>query len=190
MKSIRMLAAAAALMVSGVASAEVAFDPATGVGQVGKGDVQLAFGWNNAQLQANAGAVTFTYAVKATYEVRCEWNTYTNGNRNQEVKVIHHVNTDGLTIESRAVLGSRTRTNPQGAVTAFLLSGYGAVAPTGGLPQVGDPLFCNAHDMGPLDNPQTDSHDGSVVTAVTMLGAGEVAGLFVNFGERSVPLAY
>lgn len=41
------------------ALAAVTFDASTGTGFVGKGDVQLAFGWNNKQLQANAAGVTF-----------------------------------------------------------------------------------------------------------------------------------
>ena len=48
MNKIRVLAAIAALAVSTAALATVTFDPATGIGFVGKGDVQLAFGWNNA----------------------------------------------------------------------------------------------------------------------------------------------
>jgi hypothetical protein len=34
---------------------------------VGKGDVQLAFGWNNAQAQQNAQALSFTYNTAETY---------------------------------------------------------------------------------------------------------------------------
>jgi hypothetical protein len=41
------------------AFAAATFDPVTGTGFVGKGDVQLAFGWNNKQLQDNAAGVTF-----------------------------------------------------------------------------------------------------------------------------------
>ena len=41
------------------ASASVNVDPATGSGFIGKGDVQLAYGWNNATLQTNASSVGF-----------------------------------------------------------------------------------------------------------------------------------
>lgn len=41
------------------AMASVTFDPATGTGFAGKGDVQLTFGWNNAVLQKNADGVQF-----------------------------------------------------------------------------------------------------------------------------------
>jgi hypothetical protein len=40
-------------------AAAVTFDPDTGEGFVGKGDVQLVFGWNNKQLQDNAEDVEF-----------------------------------------------------------------------------------------------------------------------------------
>lgn len=42
------------------ANAAVTFDPATGTGFVGKGDVQTALGYNNAQLQKNASTLVFT----------------------------------------------------------------------------------------------------------------------------------
>jgi hypothetical protein len=187
----RLILATTAALACGAAFASVSFDPSTGAGFVGKGDVQTAFGWNNATLQKNAGSVTFTYATKATYDVTCEWNTYTNGNVNHEVKTIHHENTEGLTIASTAVFASSTRTNRNGDVTGFNLLGYAGVAPSGGdVPAVGDATFCNAHDMGPLENPQTDSHDGAYVTAVTLVEGSESAGLFVNYGDQSVPLPY
>lgn len=191
MKTIRILAAAAALAASTAALAEVSFNPSTGTGFVGKGDVQLAFGWNNATLQRNAGSVTFTYATTATYEVTCEWNTYTNGNKNHEAKTIPHKEVDGLSIASRALAAKDLRTNKQGDVTGFNLIGYTSAAPTGGaVPTVGDATWCNAHGMGPLENPNTDSHDGAVVTAVTLQAGSESAGLFVNYGDVSVALPY
>jgi hypothetical protein len=42
------------------ANAAVTFDPATGTGFVGKGDVQSALGYNNTQLQKNANSLVFT----------------------------------------------------------------------------------------------------------------------------------
>ena len=48
---------AALLFAVAIASASVTFNPATGTGFVGKGDVQLAYGWNNKQLQDNAVAL-------------------------------------------------------------------------------------------------------------------------------------
>ncbi len=55
--------------------ASVTFDPTTGAGFVGKGDVQTAFGWNNQALQANAADVTFSYNAVDTYSATCSWIT-------------------------------------------------------------------------------------------------------------------
>lgn len=191
MKNIRILAAAVALAVSSAAVAAVSFNPSTGTGFIGKGDVQLAFGWNNAQLQRNAASVTFTYATTATYNVTCEWNTYTNGNKNKEVKVVPHKEVEGLSVVSQALFAKDLRTNKNGDVTGFNLLGYSGSAPGAGtVPTVGDGVYCNANGMGPLANPNTDSHDGSVVTAVELVEGSEAAGLFANFGEVSVELPY
>src|SRR5688572_7117075 len=68
---IGVLALAGVLVFSAAMTAAVTFDPSTGTGFVGKGDVQDAFGWNNAALQANAGAVTFTFESDAQYAQSC-----------------------------------------------------------------------------------------------------------------------
>ncbi|MFI7494481.1 hypothetical protein ACH9D2_07145 [Kocuria sp. M4R2S49] len=57
---------AATMAFAAPALAAVTFDPATGNGFVGKGDVQLAFGWNNKQLQDNAGQVDFEAVTEST----------------------------------------------------------------------------------------------------------------------------
>jgi hypothetical protein len=62
---------AGALAFSSVAGAAVTYDPATG-GFAGKGDVQLALTMNNAQLQAAAESLTFTYDDTVTYLVPCK----------------------------------------------------------------------------------------------------------------------
>src|SRR3954447_4503403 len=58
------LAALALLATAAVASASVAVD--NGVGFVGKGDVQTALKWNNADF--DKGAVAFTASYTATYD--------------------------------------------------------------------------------------------------------------------------
>lgn len=63
-----VVAAAAILTPLGFASsanAAVAVD-GTGTGFIGKGDVQTALGYNNAQMQSNAGSLTFTTSQDAT----------------------------------------------------------------------------------------------------------------------------
>ena len=187
MTKLRVIAAAAALAVSTAALATVTFNPSTGTGFVGKGDVQLALGWNNAALQSNAGAVTFTYETQATYDVTCEWDSFNSGHQKT---TIHHAVHDGLSLASRAVFDAATRNNKRGDVTGFNLLGYSSVAPTGDVPAVGDANFCNAHDLGPAYNDHTDSHTGAVVTSAALVEGSESAGIFANYGDRSVQLPY
>jgi hypothetical protein len=54
-----------------LAYAAVDFDPATGTGFVGKGDVQLIYGWNNKQLQENVDKVRFQAVTK--FERTATW---------------------------------------------------------------------------------------------------------------------
>ena len=58
----------AAVGLSGIAAASVTFDPSSGSGFVGKGDVQIALGLNNAQLQdaVKKNSLSFTYSQPAT----------------------------------------------------------------------------------------------------------------------------
>jgi hypothetical protein len=69
------LALAGAIVTSAAVMAAVVFNPATGEGFVGKGDVQSAFGWNNARLQSNAGGVTFTFGAEVEQSVVCQHET-------------------------------------------------------------------------------------------------------------------
>ncbi len=73
---------ALALLLVSVTSALAAwtFDAGSGTGFVGKGDVQLIFGWNNKQLQDNAGLIQF----RATTVSEVEWEC-TNSN-NQKIQ--------------------------------------------------------------------------------------------------------
>ncbi len=67
---------AGALFVAAVpASATVVFDADKQTGFVGKGDVQLAFEWNNKQLQANAADGTFRYSATDVYKAVCIFTT-------------------------------------------------------------------------------------------------------------------
>jgi hypothetical protein len=75
------LALAAMLVASTAAIAAVTYDPATG-GFAGKGDVQQALGLNNAQLQAQAGSLQFTY--KAITER--SWVCTNERNENTQVR--------------------------------------------------------------------------------------------------------
>jgi hypothetical protein len=107
-------AAASVALVASSASAAVVFDPATGEGFVGKGDVQDAFGWNNKQLQDNADAVQFS--VSSTVVTEVTWVcTNSNNEQTQDRERTTTTSVEGL-VESVA------RERKQ--VTGFNLAGY------------------------------------------------------------------
>lgn len=104
------VAAVAALGSAGAANAAVTFDPATGEGFVGKGDVQLAFGWNNKALNENAAAVGFESDVVSEVSWVC---TKDNGNTQERERT---TTTEGL-------VAHVTRDNKR-QITGFTLTGY------------------------------------------------------------------
>jgi hypothetical protein len=114
-----------------VASAAVSFDSTTGSGFVGKGDVQLALGLNNKQVQLTP--VTFTYSETEVADVTCEWDTETGG---KVSKTIHHAVTNEKTagIDSSVVYDARVRNQ----ITGYNLVGFGSITATGTIPSVGD----------------------------------------------------
>jgi len=136
MKTFSMIAAAALAMAATTAHAEVTFDPATGTGFVGKGNVQLAFGWNNATLQRNADGVSFAVLTESVTEV--EWTCTNTRNENvQERSRTTTTTTEGL-VDSVGRLRNQ--------VTGFNLLGYtgGSAATTtetAGPPLNGCPTF-------------------------------------------------
>ena len=54
----------------------ITYDPTTGTGFVGKGDVQLVLGLNNAKIQAAAASLNFTQQTTEIVQQGC----YTNAN--------------------------------------------------------------------------------------------------------------
>ncbi len=157
-------------MVSSTSQALVTFDPATGTGFVGKGDVQLAFGWNNAVLQTNALALTFSLQSEATYAAMCEWETGTPGEHGYHIHhVTHHKSTS---VNDTLTYDARTRNQ----VTGFFLTGFGTTTESGGaVPVVGGPC---------PGNPGT----GGVWISVELESGGGTGGLYVTFGPTTVLL--
>jgi hypothetical protein len=145
-----------------------------GVGFVGKGDVQLAFGWNNAQLQKNASGVTFTYEAKDTYTVTEEWDTKAGKKIvPHEIEVPKHVSVN-------ATVAYDARVKNQ--INGFNLKGFGTVVAEGTVPVVGDPLTGNrvAYDE------ETQEWVTATVTNVELTKS--TGGLYVNYGGTSVAL--
>jgi hypothetical protein len=100
------------LMVATVI-ASVTYDPATGSGFVGKGDIQLLFGWNNKQLQDNAGSVQFRTSTISEVSWEC---TNTNNDKIQERE---------RTTTSSQVVSVVARERNQ--ITGFILTGFGDI---------------------------------------------------------------
>ena len=115
-----LLAAGVALAtISSVAVAAVTFDANTGTGFVGKGDVQLALGLNNAQVQNTA--VNFTYNSTSVSEVSWEC---TNAN-NEKVQERERTTTTSI----QGVVSSVARVKNQ--ITGYNLTGWnGTVSET------------------------------------------------------------
>jgi hypothetical protein len=168
-----MLAGAAALAIMSTAAiAAVAFDPATGTGFVGKGDIQVLYGWNNKQLQDNASGVRFAYDAVDTYDVECYWETTTGGPRPNVI--VHDITIPRHTSVS-ATVAYEARKNSQGkdgSITGFNLTGLGTTVYGGTVPQVGG--ACPGQS------------DLATIIAVTPTGSS--GGLTVTYGGTTYPL--
>jgi hypothetical protein len=162
------LAAATVTALGGVsvANAAVTFDPASGTGFVGKGDVQLAFGWNNAQLNNNAAGVDFEASTVSEQETTwtCDRDA---GPQTQEKE-------NTVTTTLQGVVTKVTRDNKK-QITGFGLGGY---------------------DGAPVSSEEREGPaSGSCPTgwtAVNLQSSGPVVtdgGLYVTHGATSVKIA-
>jgi hypothetical protein len=134
-KLIAGLATVAVLAVVATAYASVTFDPETGTGFVGKGDVQTAFGWNNKALQDNAGGLTFTYASTVETEIVCEWMTG-EGTRGEQTHRVSHQ------LESGVYTNIAYEARRANQITGFNLNGLGTPTIIGGVePVIGAPCI-------------------------------------------------
>jgi hypothetical protein len=131
-KSVIGFALAALIAASAPLMAAVTFDPATGTGFVGKGDVQSAFGWNNAGLQQNAAGVTFGSRETQRRFKDCVDNDRPNDG---QIRLVDE-RTQSKNINASVQYDARTHKQIDG----FILNGYGAITQDGGLVQ----QFCPA----------------------------------------------
>lgn len=137
---------AAALALAAPATAAVNFDPATGIGFVGKGDVQLAFNLSNAQLQKEAGNVSFaavTENVSETFWV-C---TNTKNETTQERERTTTTTTSGVV--------SGVARDGKKQITGFNLTGY-AGTPTTSTPTTEGPAANSCPTNWVLTTPAGD----------------------------------
>jgi hypothetical protein len=118
-RSIFAAVAAVAVMATS-AYAIVTFDPATGTGFVGKGDVQLVYGWNNKDLQNKANLPVFRAAAESVTTWTCS-----KENPGHPEREIVQLRTNTTT--TQGLISSVTRDNSKGKdgpVTGFALKGY------------------------------------------------------------------
>lgn len=170
MKMLKIAAALSFFALTSVANAAVTFDNVSGTGFVGKGDVQLAFGWNNSQLQERASGVSFGYFVSTAYEAVCVWTTG-EGRRGEKT---HRVTHKGVYSLSNSI---NVDTRVRNQITGFFLTGYpnAGTADTGAAPVAGAPC------------PGNEGHDG-VWENVSV--SEQADGLVVTYGTKSVDLSY
>ncbi len=136
MKKPALIVAVAALVaLAGTAWAMTTLDTANGTGFVGKGDVQVPFGWNNATLQANANNLVFGYADQVEYDVPCM--------KEAGRQVLRNTFDRKRTVSAAVEYDARRRNQ----VNGFILTGFGAetvegnVACPGGWEPDGDPVL-------------------------------------------------
>jgi hypothetical protein len=135
------------------AFASVTYDAATGTGFVGKGDVQTALGYNNAQMQANADNLVFTQESETVYDIVVEWDT--NEGKNQKH---HRITQKEMTTFSDVISYDAKRKNQ---VVGFDLTGVETSIVEGeNVPNVGDQM--NESDNVP-----------KIVTEVTVISHTE-----------------
>ena len=113
------------------ALAAVTFDPATGTGFVGKGDVQTAVGWNNKQLQADAESVRFQVSSEVVTEV--SWVCTNSNNEN----IQERERTTTTTVQDVVTSIARERNQ----ITGFILSRYS-----------GTPTESSSSEVNPLNS--------------------------------------
>ena len=158
-------------MFATAAFAAVTFDPATGLGFVGKGDVQTLLGLSNSQMQAVHTDVTFRYDATEAYTVTVEFDT---GNPDQPRSLKHHVITKEKSSTVSASIAASSRKT--GQWTGWNLTGFGVITETGDpLPSVGDE--CPNGNLGTC-----------VVTAVELDPSSSTGGLYAVYKGNDYPL--
>ncbi|MDP8932475.1 MAG: hypothetical protein M3O70_28985 [Actinomycetota bacterium] len=124
-KMLRALTFVLALAIlAGTALATVTFNPATGEGFVGKGDVQYTFGWNNKQLQDNLKDVKFTYVATETKVTEQSWEC--TNTKNEKIQERERTTTETKSVNGVVSAVARERNQ----ITGVNLTGYSSKAET------------------------------------------------------------
>ncbi len=154
---------AATLALAAPATAAVTFDPATGEGFVGKGDVQTAFAWNNHQLQGNASGLSFTYESEATYDAVCQFVTG-EGKRGEQTHTVSQKKKSSL--ESTITYEARAKNQ----ITGFKLAGFGSTTTTGTVPTLGGACLGQGANGTYISVTEVGSESGGLYVNHTDLG--------------------
>jgi hypothetical protein len=148
------------------AYAAVTFDPSTGIGFVGKGDLQTPWGWNDAKLQSSAAGVSFYYhsSVSSLYSAVCTWTTG-EGKKGETIHNVAH-NREVVNVVSSSVACELRKNGNDSKVTGFNLLGCTSQSSTvdaNVAPVVGQPCMGN------------EGHDG-LWTSVTLVSSTSTPG--------------
>jgi hypothetical protein len=142
-RNLSVLFAVAVLFAAAPMFGEVIFNESSGVGFVGKGDVQQLFIWNNKTLQDRAGDVEFYYQELATFDVPCK--------KELEKKVMRNTYARAAAINSAVTADPRQKNQ----FTGFNLNGYDGDSVSvfdtncpGGWEADGDPVEVGSDDDG------------------------------------------
>lgn len=181
-------------LVATPALAAVTFNPDDGTGFVGKGEVQLAFGWNNAALQNNASNVTFTYVSTTVYNVTEVWATGNPDNpkslSSHEVSVTNYIGVNGSTnSDPRQVKGQKQ-------FTGFNLAGCNGTVNVGDVPEedyidwITYTWVDNKGNVQTTDELPVDGdgilYDATKKAVLKIEVISTVEGLYANYGGVSV----
>ena len=172
------------VLFTGTALAAVSFNPSTGTGFVGKGDVQTAFGWNNAQLQKNLSNVRFYYQSYQEYTVSEEWSTLAGGSKNTFVNTHTITKTTVCSVNGVVAYDARVRNQ----ITGIYLTGYqGVPVVVGGvIPVIGDIVVDRQNDRNANGNwfEGVEYPTDTIVTTVDL--TADMGGLYAVYGGISV----
>jgi hypothetical protein len=166
-------AIAALALGAGVAVAATTFNSDGGTGFVGKGDVQIAFGWSNKDLQRNAGLVQFRFSDESVTET--SWTCTNSNNDNEQVR------NRTTTVSVQSVVDTVARQANQ--VTGFLLEGYDGT-PVSSSSSEGPHL--NSCPSGPWEL-STPAGDPEVVSSSSALDSNALYVSADGIGWRLLP---
>jgi hypothetical protein len=160
MKKAAVLTLAGLTLAATTVFAAVIFDSDTGSGFVGKGDVQLAYGWNNAQLQSKADGLSFAYEAVDVYSAVCSWKTGEGTPGENEHNVSHRQRTGVM-----GAIDYDARKRNQ--INGFTLNGWdGSPVTVGGsVPEVGGACHGNAGHGGEWSSVTLLSSSGGLVVS-------------------------